>query len=28
MDQGRIVHEGPAQDLLDDVEMQERYCSV
>ncbi|MCX7139924.1 MAG: ABC transporter ATP-binding protein [Proteobacteria bacterium] len=28
MDQGRIVHEGPARALLDDVEMQERYCSV
>ena len=28
MDQGRIVHEGPARALLDDVAMQERYCSV
>jgi branched-chain amino acid transport system ATP-binding protein len=28
MDQGRIVHEGSARALLDDVEMQERYCSV
>jgi branched-chain amino acid transport system ATP-binding protein len=28
MDQGRIVHEGPARALLEDVAMQERYCSV
>jgi len=28
MDQGRIVHEGSARALLEDVEMQERYCSV
>jgi branched-chain amino acid transport system ATP-binding protein len=28
MDQGRIVHEGSARALLDDAEMQERYCSV
>ena len=28
MDQGQIVHEARAQDLLDDVEIQERYCSV
>ncbi|WP_394780753.1 ABC transporter ATP-binding protein [Undibacterium sp.] len=28
MDQGEIVHEAPAQDLLDNAEMQERYCSV
>ena len=28
MDQGQIVHQAPAQDLLDDAEIQERYCSV
>jgi len=28
MDQGRIVHESSARALLDDVAMQERYCSV
>ena len=28
MDQGRVVHEGPARALLEDVAMQERYCSV
>lgn len=28
MDQGEIVHEGLAQDFLDDVAMQEKYCSV
>jgi branched-chain amino acid transport system ATP-binding protein len=28
MDQGAIVHEATAQALLDDVHMQEKYCSV
>lgn len=28
MDQGEIVHGAPAQDLLNDAEIQERYCSV
>jgi branched-chain amino acid transport system ATP-binding protein len=28
MDQGEIVHCAPAQDLLKDAEIQERYCSV
>lgn len=28
MDQGEIVHHAPARDLLDDVSMQEKYCSV
>ncbi|WP_296446415.1 ABC transporter ATP-binding protein [Rhodoferax sp. UBA5149] len=28
MDQGEIVHEAPAQDLLNDEAIQERYCSV
>ena len=28
MDQGEIVHEAPARELLDDVAMQEKYCSV
>jgi branched-chain amino acid transport system ATP-binding protein len=28
MDQGTIVHEGPAQTLLADEEIKERYCSV
>lgn len=28
MDQGEIVHEGLAQDFLNDVAMQEKYCSV
>jgi branched-chain amino acid transport system ATP-binding protein len=28
LDQGRIVHCAPAQDLLNDAEIQERYCSV
>ena len=28
MDQGTIVHEGPAQTLLQDEEIKERYCSV
>lgn len=28
MDQGEIVHEAPAQDLLNDAAIQERYCSV
>lgn len=28
MDQGQIVHEAAALDLLDDAEIQERYCSV
>jgi branched-chain amino acid transport system ATP-binding protein len=28
MDQGQIVHQAPAQDLLNDAEIQERYCSV
>lgn len=28
MDQGEIVHEAPAKDLLNDAAIQERYCSV
>lgn len=28
MDQGGIVHEAPAAELLADAEIQERYCSV
>ena len=28
VDQGRIVHQGDAQALLDDREIQERYCAV
>lgn len=28
MDQGEIVHSAAAQDLLNDAEIQERYCSV
>ncbi len=28
MDQGEIVHTAPARDLLNDAEIQERYCSV
>ena len=28
LDQGAIVHEGRAADLLADREIQERYCSV
>jgi branched-chain amino acid transport system ATP-binding protein len=28
MDQGLIVHEGIAQELLADKAIQERYCSV
>ena len=28
LDQGRIVHQGNAQALLDDREIQERYCAV
>jgi branched-chain amino acid transport system ATP-binding protein len=28
MDQGTIVHEGPAKTLLQDEEIKERYCSV
>jgi branched-chain amino acid transport system ATP-binding protein len=28
MDQGQIVHSAPAQELLNDAEIQERYCSV
>jgi branched-chain amino acid transport system ATP-binding protein len=28
MDQGEIVHQAPARDLLNDAEIQERYCSV
>ncbi len=28
MDQGMIVHEGPAKALLADADIQERYCSV
>jgi len=28
MDQGEIVHSAPAQDLLNDAAIQERYCSV
>ena len=28
MDQGRIVHQGDAQALLNDREIQERYCAV
>jgi branched-chain amino acid transport system ATP-binding protein len=28
MDQGQIVHCAPAQELLNDAEIQERYCSV
>ena len=28
LDQGRIVHEGDAQALLADAEIQERYCAV
>jgi len=28
MDQGEIVHGAPAQDLLNDAAIQERYCSV
>ena len=28
LDQGRIVHQGDAQALLDDREIQERYCAV
>ncbi len=28
LDQGRVVHEGPAQALLDDREIQDRYCAV
>lgn len=28
LDQGRIVHQGAAGDLLDDREIQERYCAV
>ena len=28
LDQGKIVHEGAAQDLLADTEIQNRYCAV
>jgi len=28
LDQGRIVHQGDAADLLADREIQERYCAV
>lgn len=28
LDQGRIVHQGDARDLLQDAEIQERYCAV
>jgi branched-chain amino acid transport system ATP-binding protein len=28
LDQGRIVHQGDAQALLDDREIQDRYCAV
>jgi len=28
VDQGRVVHHAPAQELLMDREIQERYCSV
>ena len=28
LDQGRIVHEGRAQDLLNDEDIQSRYCAV
>jgi branched-chain amino acid transport system ATP-binding protein len=28
LDQGRVVHTGPAADLLADREIQERYCAV
>ena len=28
LDQGRIVHEGNAQELLDNAEIQEKYCAV
>lgn len=28
MDQGEIVHEAPAPDMLNDAAIQERYCSV
>jgi branched-chain amino acid transport system ATP-binding protein len=28
LDQGRIVHQGSAKDLLNDAEIQERYCAV
>jgi branched-chain amino acid transport system ATP-binding protein len=28
LDQGRIVHQGDAQALLDDREIQEKYCAV
>jgi branched-chain amino acid transport system ATP-binding protein len=28
MDQGEIVHGAAAQDLLNDADIQERYCSV
>jgi branched-chain amino acid transport system ATP-binding protein len=28
MDQGEIVHGAPAQDLLNDAKIQDRYCSV
>jgi branched-chain amino acid transport system ATP-binding protein len=28
LDQGRVVHEGKAADLLADREIQEKYCAV
>jgi branched-chain amino acid transport system ATP-binding protein len=28
LDQGRIVHQGDAQELLDNAEIQEKYCAV
>jgi branched-chain amino acid transport system ATP-binding protein len=28
LDQGHVVHEGRAQDLLADTEIQNRYCAV
>ena len=28
LDQGRIVHEGRAADLLADEEIQQKYCAV
>jgi branched-chain amino acid transport system ATP-binding protein len=28
LDQGRIVHEGDAKELLDNAEIQEKYCAV
>ena len=28
LDQGRIVHQGDAQELLENAEIQEKYCAV